>query len=150
MKYPQATIKGVTCDIYDIANAFGVTSPPLFNAFKKIIRRGNGAKTERQDLEEAIQSIQRHLRDVPSDCVRNAAPTVRGRYEAHDAAYEESMRHFGKVPHYNTTGKRFELEVPIPGESGTHLHHAPTLVECVALAVEYWIEKPEPQTAAMP
>lgn len=66
MKYPTATIKGVECDIYDIATAFEVTSPALFNAFKKIIRRGNGAKTERQDLEEAIKAIQRHLRDVPN------------------------------------------------------------------------------------
>jgi len=37
----------------------------LANAFKKIIRRGNGAKSERQDLEEAKQSIDRYLRDEP-------------------------------------------------------------------------------------
>lgn len=70
MKYPTATLKGVECDIYDIANAFEVTSPPLFNAVKKIIRRGNGAKTERQDLEEAIESIRRHLRDVPNEPIQ--------------------------------------------------------------------------------
>lgn len=66
MKYPEVILGGQTFDIYDIAEAFGVTSPPLFNAFKKIIRRGNGAKTERQDLEEAKQSIDRYLRNNPA------------------------------------------------------------------------------------
>jgi len=80
------------------------------------------------------------------------AESARGGYEAHDAACEESMRHFGKVPHYNTDARRFELEVPIPGDSGAQLHHAPTLEECVALAVEYCVEKPEPEpsTGSMP
>lgn len=65
MKYPIITLDGRDYDIYEIAAAFGIESPPLFNAFKKIIRRGNGAKTERQDLEEAKQSIDRYLRDRP-------------------------------------------------------------------------------------
>ena len=65
MKYPHATLDGKTYDIYDIAEACGVTSPPLFNAFKKIIRRGNGAKTERQDLEEVKQSVDRYQKDKP-------------------------------------------------------------------------------------
>lgn len=66
MKYPEVTLGGKTYDIYDVAEACGVTSPPLFNAFKKIIRRGNGAKSERQDLEEVKQSIDRYLRDRPA------------------------------------------------------------------------------------
>lgn len=65
MKYPHILLDGKTYDIYDIAEACGVTSPPLFNAFKKIIRRGNGAKTERQDLEEVKQSVDRYLKDKP-------------------------------------------------------------------------------------
>lgn len=65
MIYPNITLHGTTYDIYDIAKAFGVTDPALFNAFKKIIRRGNGAKSELQDLREAIQAIQRRLRDFP-------------------------------------------------------------------------------------
>ena len=62
MKYPHAELGGQVFDLYDIAEALGVTSPPLFNAFKKLVRRGNGAKSERQDLEEAKQSIDRYLK----------------------------------------------------------------------------------------
>ncbi len=67
MKYPHATLGGKTFDLYDIAAALGVTSPPLFNAFKKLVRRGNGAKSERTDLEEAKRSIDRYLRDLPPE-----------------------------------------------------------------------------------
>jgi len=67
MKYPIATLGGQPYDLYDIAEALDITSPALFNAFKKIIRRGNGAKSERRDLEEAKQSIDRYLRDKPTE-----------------------------------------------------------------------------------
>lgn len=66
MKYPTATLGEKDYDLYDIAAALNITDPALFNAWKKLIRRGNGAKTERQDLEEAKQSIDRYLRDRPA------------------------------------------------------------------------------------
>ena len=65
MQYPEIILDGKVYDIYDVAQAFGITSPPLFNAFKKIIRRGTGSKSEQQDLNEAKQSIDRYLRDQP-------------------------------------------------------------------------------------
>jgi hypothetical protein len=98
MKYPQATLGGQTFDLYDIAEALGVTSPPLFNAFKKLVRRGNGAKSERQDLEEAKQSIDRYLRDKPPadpgwvhrpDCICRACEV--GRMKAEDKSDDGSM-----------------------------------------------------------
>lgn len=64
MRYPTIILGGKDYDIYTIARAFGIDSHPLFNAFKKIIRRGNGAKSERQDLEEAQRSIARYLEDL--------------------------------------------------------------------------------------
>ena len=77
MNYPHAELGGRQFDLYDIANALGVTSPPLFNAFKKIVRRGNGAKSERKDLEEAKQSIDRYLRDIPIPETRNEEPRTK-------------------------------------------------------------------------
>ncbi len=68
MKYPTCTITkdgvSLTVDIYDLAKALGIESHPLFNALKKLIRRGNGAKSERQDLEEVKQSVDRYLWDL--------------------------------------------------------------------------------------
>ena len=64
-KYPHGVFRdGSTRDIYDVANAFGVTSHALFNALKKVIRNGRGEKTAAQDLREAIFSIQRHLNEL--------------------------------------------------------------------------------------
>jgi len=85
VRYPHVTLGGQTFDIYDIAEALGITSPPLFNAFKKIIRRGNGAKSEWQDLQEVKQSIDRYLRDRPMadqpahqpDCLCDSCEAVR-------------------------------------------------------------------------
>ena len=73
MKYPIATLGGREFDLYEIAAALDLNSPPLFNAFKKIVRRGNGAKSERKDLEEAKQSIDRYLRDVSANDVGGSA-----------------------------------------------------------------------------
>lgn len=85
MKYPTAQLGGQEFDLYDIAEAVGVTSPPLFNAFKKLIRRGNGAKTERQDLEEAKQSIDRYLRDLPVD---DSRPTLKDPHDLRPVVWE--------------------------------------------------------------
>lgn len=54
------TIKGVVVDLYDIAEAYGVTGHAEFHALKKIIMAGNrGYKDREQDLAEAIVSIER-------------------------------------------------------------------------------------------
>ena len=52
----------VTVDVYDVLRAFNVTDPAIQHAIKKLLCTGiRGHKDSRQDLEEAIQSIDRAL-----------------------------------------------------------------------------------------
>lgn len=47
-------------DVYDIARAYGIVDHAQFHALKKILLPGvRGAKSAKQDCEEAIQSIKR-------------------------------------------------------------------------------------------
>jgi hypothetical protein len=65
----QRKIKGITVqdeldaliiDVYDVLKAFNVTNPATQHAIKKLLASGQrGYKDTQQDLDEAIQSIQR-------------------------------------------------------------------------------------------
>jgi hypothetical protein len=47
-------------DVYDVLKAFNVTNPATQHAIKKLLASGQrGYKDTQQDLDEAIQSIQR-------------------------------------------------------------------------------------------
>lgn len=70
MKKYQREIKGETLagqgdkiviiDVYDVLKAFNVTNPATQHAIKKLLASGQrGYKDTQQDLDEAIQSIQR-------------------------------------------------------------------------------------------
>jgi len=62
------TIKGVTMDVYDVLRAFEVTSPPIQHAVKKLLMPGNrGHKDQLQDIQEALQSIQREIEYLTID-----------------------------------------------------------------------------------
>ena len=51
-----------TVDVYRVLNAFGPLSPEIQHATKKLLAPGTrGHKDERQDLLEAIQSIEARL-----------------------------------------------------------------------------------------
>lgn len=51
-----------TVDVYRVLNAFGPLSPEIDHSVKKLLAAGTrGAKSERQDLLEAIQSIEARL-----------------------------------------------------------------------------------------
>jgi hypothetical protein len=69
VKYPHVLLDSKVYDLYTIGDALGIHDHALFNAFKKIVRRGRGEKSERQDLEEAAFSIQRCLRDLKEGSV---------------------------------------------------------------------------------
>lgn len=57
-------------DLYAIAEAFGVKSNPQFHAFKKTIMAGQrGDKGVRQDIDEAIQALQRWKEMVQAERV---------------------------------------------------------------------------------
>lgn len=57
-------------DLYAIAEAFGVKSNPQFHAFKKTIMAGQrGDKGVRQDIDEAIQALQRWKEMVTQELV---------------------------------------------------------------------------------
>jgi hypothetical protein len=52
----------IDVDVYDVLRAFNVTDPAIQHAVKKLLCTGiRGHKDSRQDLEEAIQSIERAL-----------------------------------------------------------------------------------------
>lgn len=56
----------ITVDVYDVLNAFRVTCPARAHALKKLLAAGQrGGKTEKQDLEEAIVSINRSIELIP-------------------------------------------------------------------------------------
>lgn len=64
MTYPHITIDNQLYDIYDLAKLLGISNHAHFNAFKKLIRCGNGAKSIQQDLAEVKQSVDRYLKDL--------------------------------------------------------------------------------------
>ena len=52
----------ISVDVYDVLRAFAVTDPAIQHAIKKLLCTGvRGHKDSQQDLEEAIQSIERAL-----------------------------------------------------------------------------------------
>ena len=54
--------KAVTADVYCVLRAFGVQCPAVQHAIKKLLMPGKrGAKSARQDLEEAAKSIERAI-----------------------------------------------------------------------------------------
>jgi hypothetical protein len=58
----------ISVDVYDVLRAFDVTDPAIQHAIKKLLCTGiRGHKDTRQDLEEAIQSIERALDVVKAE-----------------------------------------------------------------------------------
>jgi len=54
--------KGVMIDVYDVLSAFNVVNPAAQHAVKKLLASGQrGYKDVKQDLEEAIVSIERAI-----------------------------------------------------------------------------------------
>lgn len=60
---------GVThIDVYRVLEMFGVTDPALAHAAKKIlVAGGRGAKDQRKDIQEAIDTLQRKLEMMDED-----------------------------------------------------------------------------------
>jgi hypothetical protein len=58
----------IDVDVYDVLRAFSVTDPAIQHAVKKLLCTGiRGHKDSRQDLEEAVQSIERALDVIKTD-----------------------------------------------------------------------------------
>jgi len=61
-KYHREIKKGVSVDVYDVLSAFEVVNPAMQHALKKMLAPGKrGAKDTIQDMQEAIQSIERAI-----------------------------------------------------------------------------------------
>jgi len=62
-KYKRTIGKEKTeVDVYDVLLAFDVRCPAIQHAIKKLLAPGKrGAKSEKQDVEEALLSLQRSL-----------------------------------------------------------------------------------------
>ena len=59
-KYKVKLRNEVALDVYDVLDAFDVQNPAIQHAIKKLLCTGNrGYKDFSQDLEEAIQSLER-------------------------------------------------------------------------------------------
>jgi hypothetical protein len=58
----------ISVDVYDVLRAFNVTDPAIQHAVKKLLCTGiRGHKNSKQDLQEAIQSIERALDVIKTD-----------------------------------------------------------------------------------
>jgi hypothetical protein len=56
---------GVTVDVYDVLDAYGVENPAVAHAVKKMLMAGQrGYKDFQQDIQEAIDSLER-AKDFP-------------------------------------------------------------------------------------
>jgi len=65
--YYNYMYKGVQFDPYRAGIIYNITCPAMFHAFKKIIRAGQNKKSLKQDIEEAIKSLQRKLKIMEED-----------------------------------------------------------------------------------
>lgn len=50
---------GVKLDPYRILKVYGITDPAIQHAIKKLLRMGRSIKSDQEDVEEAIQSLER-------------------------------------------------------------------------------------------
>lgn len=80
---PKGHGDGIIVDVYCVLDAFGVTDQALGHAIKKLLCAGlRGLKPQRQDLEEAIQSIQRSItlseQDLPFTDSLGVGPALDG------------------------------------------------------------------------
>lgn len=70
-KQPDAhykqTFKGIKLDPYRVLDVYGITHPAQQHAIKKLLRAGKSVKTQRQDVEEVILSLQRWLQMMAED-----------------------------------------------------------------------------------
>jgi len=58
----QRKVKSTTIDVYDVLKAFEVNNPATAHAVKKLLASGQrGYKDVIQDLQEAVQSIERAI-----------------------------------------------------------------------------------------
>ena len=55
------TIGGIKADVYRICDLYGVTSPAIFQAIKKLLRCGEAHKGIVQDVTEARDGLNRWL-----------------------------------------------------------------------------------------
>jgi hypothetical protein len=59
--------QGVEIDIYRVLKLWGITEPGVQHALKKLLRRGRADKTPKQDLQDAIISLQRTVEMMEED-----------------------------------------------------------------------------------
>ena len=65
--YYNYRYKGMKIDPYRGGDIFGITCPALFHAWKKIIRAGKDAKSYKEDIKEARNSLNRKLEMLEED-----------------------------------------------------------------------------------
>lgn len=63
----QKTFQGVKIDPYRISCIYGPMHPAQFQALKKILRAGKSHKPLVQDIEEAVESLERWLEMLQED-----------------------------------------------------------------------------------
>jgi hypothetical protein len=64
-KYDREILPGIFVDVYDVLRAFKVTSGAIAHAVKKLLAPGQrGVKTERDDVAEARDSLNREIQQI--------------------------------------------------------------------------------------
>ncbi len=58
-KHYRFTYKGIKFDPYRIFRLYGITDPAQQHAIKKLLRAGKSVKSLDQDIDEAIQTLNR-------------------------------------------------------------------------------------------
>lgn len=65
--YSNFSYKGITIDPYRIFEIYGITHPAHAHATKKLLRAGRSHKSLSQDIQEAIDSLERWKEMIQED-----------------------------------------------------------------------------------
>lgn len=77
--YDKRLPDGTLLDVYAICQLYGVASPPVFHAIKKLLRagKGSGGKSLRKDVAEARDALNRFL-EMTVEAEPATAPATAG------------------------------------------------------------------------
>ena len=66
-EYYDMEFNGKKIDVYRVLKIFGITEPAQQHAIKKLLRAGKSIKSEKQDIDEVIESLERWKEMIEED-----------------------------------------------------------------------------------
>jgi len=79
--------KGVSFDFYRLCEILGLKSQPQIHAIKKLIRAGQSVKPIVQDIDEAIDALNRWKEMIKEDSDEQKAEKVSGLQKHHEKRF---------------------------------------------------------------